>query len=366
MSIPEEKHNPLCVAIVAGTEHQRTCLRSILEENALQVTDDNVLQDNQLIAGIADVLLVNLDDKDDEDYELFIDQTAIPVLINDSASIRMDKTPCGRAWGRRLAEKLVELAANDEGMLTEQAIISEVNIIDEVEIIDKEIEELTDWEPVFKTADILQNIQGNQNELPESTSVQQENADEIWVLAASIGGPDAVKRFLTSLPPDSPAGFILAQHIGPGFAALLVEQMGKISSLEVLCAEEGYVIKRNQLIVAPAEKKFGFHDDRSIKFADVEEKSIYAPSIDNVMSQVAYQYGRSTRAILFSGMGNDGLKGAKEIVAKGGIIWAQEASSCVISSMADSVREAGLVSETETPERLAMKLVQFLSEEATL
>lgn len=411
MSTPEEKHNPLCsaslrVAIVAGTEHQRTCLKQILEENGLQITDDEVLQGDKLNAEVVDVLLVNLDDADEGNLEIYLEQTAIPVLLNDSASIRTDKTPCGRAWGRRLTEKLIDLStnapvaselkvplslevpelqlvANNEEMLASSSMIDEVEPLDEVEIIDKETEELTitSGQPVFDEENITQELQANQDEaidldstldlqtdeLPCSPGISEEDvADEIWVLGASIGGPDAIKQFLSSIPSDFPAGFILVQHIGAGFVTLLAEQLGRICSLEVLCAKEGRAIKRNQLIVAPVGKNLGFFDDGRVRLTNIIDTSIYSPSIDNVMLNVAKQYGSNARAILFSGMGNDGLKGAQEIAAKEGIVWAQEPDSCLISSMVDSVQEAGLVSETDTPENLAMKLVQFVSEEALL
>jgi chemotaxis response regulator CheB len=395
MTLPDMKCSSLCVAIVASSDHQRACLKQILEENALQVVDNAILDSSasDLNADVANVVLVNLDDSDEESLDFYIDQTELPVLFNDSASIRMDDTPSGRAWGRRLADKLIRLA-NIEADFSEIVAIEtdsqpelsdapalhlvdtdEVSppgqsLVDEVEIIDEEVAELT-WGRSLEAEDNFQegfsgseSLQENQFDSWEAVESSQEKAEVIWVLGASIGGPDAVKRFLMSLSGNIPAGFILAQHIGSGFVSLLVEQLGRVTNINVMCAEEGRVISSNQLVVVPVEKKLGFYDDGRIKLTESDTHSIYSPSIDDVMTEVAGHYGQNARAIVFSGMGNDGLRGAQAISGQGGVIWAQDADSCVISTMADTVREAGLVSETATPENLAVNLVQSMSEEA--
>lgn len=411
MTIPDMTCSSLCVAIVANSEHQRTCLRQILEENALQVIDDDNGAGN-LNTEAADVLLVNLDDSDEESLDYYLDQTTLPVLFNDSASIRMGDTPSDRAWGRRLADKLINLVntetdstvvievedqpvlsepsalhlvINDEisqpgessidkiDAIDEAAVLDKAKVVDEIEVIDEEVGELTTRDRIPDTENIPQqaflvpeDFQEKQVDLCDANDPFLEKAEEIWVLGASIGGPDAVKRFLMSLSGSVPTAFILAQHIGSGFVSLLAEQLGKVTNINVVCAEEGHVISNNQLIIVPVDQKFGFHKNGRIKLTDEDNNSIYSPSIDDVMMTVAKQYGENTKAIFFSGMGNDGLKGAQAIFDMGGIIWAQDSGSCVISTMADSVREAGLVSETATPEKLAVNLIQSMSEEAVL
>ncbi len=185
----------------------------------------------------------------------------------------------------------------------------------------------------------------------------------VWVLGASIGGPQAVKEFVAELPKHIKATFIVAQHIGNGFVDLLADQLGRVTKLEVRAAESGMVLRPGQVVVAPVEQRMSFADG-VIALHPVARKSVYSPCIDDVMMEVAGAFKGRAHAIVFSGMGNDGVSGAAAIVAAGGTVWAQVASSCVISSMADAARDAGVVSETDAPAELARRLVHSLNGES--
>ncbi len=185
-------------------------------------------------------------------------------------------------------------------------------------------------------------------------------AETVWVLGASIGGPQALKAFLAELPADIPVGFVLAQHIGAGFVSLLAEQLGRATALNVCCAEAGMRVRNGDVLIAPVEERLAFGVDGRIELQPVAQRSVYSPSVDAVMYDVASHYGSNAHAIVFSGMGNDGLNGCRVIAEKGGAIWAQEASTCVISSMADAVRFAGLADRSGTPQDLAQALLTYL------
>ncbi len=185
----------------------------------------------------------------------------------------------------------------------------------------------------------------------------------VWVLGASIGGPQAVKEFIAELPKDIKATFIVAQHIGNGFVDLLANQLGRVTELDVRAAGADMALRPGQIVVAPVEQRMSFADG-VIALHPVARKSVYSPCIDDVMMEVAAAFEGRAHAIVFSGMGNDGVNGAKAIVAAGGTVWAQEASSCVISSMADAARGAGVVSETDTPAELARRLVHSMNGES--
>ncbi len=185
----------------------------------------------------------------------------------------------------------------------------------------------------------------------------------VWVLGASIGGPQAVKEFVAGLSKDIEATFIVAQHIGNGFVDLLADQLGRVTELDVRAAESGMALRPGQIVVAPVEQRMTFADG-VIALHPVARKSVYSPCIDDVMTEVAAAFEGRTHAIIFSGMGNDGVSGARAIVAAGGTVWAQAASTCVISSMADAARDAGVVSESDTPAELARRLLHSLNGES--
>jgi len=380
MGMPDPQNCPLRVAILSRSTRERDCLADILESNGLFVVSDEEIHSG-VDKDLADVLLVNLDDSDDDDLDNIIDETELPILFNDSTSIRKPVTAGGRAWGRRLAEKLIQ-TSGEEFSLEEEAAVQEPEEVydltieideDELEVggvVELECEseaiveegQVADVKPVMPYKDIptAEIVALKKN---GKLDVSANRAKRVWVLGASIGGPQAVKAFLSKLPKDLPVCFILAQHIGVGFVNLLAEQLSRVTDLRVTAPEDGMVLEKGHVVVAPVEKRMDFSERGIMTMEEIKQRSIYSPSIDDVITVVSKHYGTDANAIIFSGMGNDGTAGCHLVAQKGGMVWAQEAKSCVISSMADSVRSAEIVSLSGTPEELAENLVEYLEGE---
>jgi chemotaxis response regulator CheB len=179
----------------------------------------------------------------------------------------------------------------------------------------------------------------------------------IWVLGASIGGPEAVKRFLARVPRELPVAFVLAQHLGDGFVSLLANQLDRISSFYVKEAVEGDTLSHGEVIVVPVDNRMSVNEKGQIVFFDKPWKGHYKPSIDSVINSVTKTFEKKSGVIIFSGMGADGVLASQQFAEKyQGNIWAQSSDTCVISSMPDSVRKANLVSYSGSPEALALKI----------
>jgi len=401
MAIPDIASSALRVAVLSRSQRQTERLSGILEGNGLLVVTDEILQEQLHHGGldhtVADVVLVNLDDTDDLDDEVLnvlVEQVELPILFNDSAAIRAGKSIAARAWGRRLAAKLVDLA-QDTGVSAEAVRRPDLQLVDadvesteidadtvvpdglgsvlDIDDVAQELEQIhealtQDLEVDFAADDqaaeaALEDILSLDDDLPvlkESLPRAALGAERVWVLGASIGGPQALKEFLAELPAGLPMGFVLAQHIGSGFVSLLADQLGRVTGLEVLGAQDGMVPGLGQVLVAPVEQELTFDEDGCIRLNPLTRRNVYSPSIDDVMTQVAEQYGANSGAIVFSGMGSDGLAGSRVIAERGGQVWAQDADTCVISSMADSVRVAGLANVTAPPGELARLLVDMV------
>lgn len=321
----------LRIAIASCSECQRLNLGLILEKNGLQVVL-NQSPSSEFLALVrkhnAEALLIDLDDEFSFNMDLLgvlLEQDALPVLLNDSAATRMNAGVLNGDWGRRLARKLAALAT-----------------------------ELRSRRPV--TAPVPK--PGAVSVSPPHT-MPAAGATHVWVLGASIGGPQALKQFLSALTPDLPLAFVLAQHIGTNFLALLARQLDQISSFHVLPAQAGELLCRQQVVLAPVDEEIGIDAAGRIRCTPVADNgALYRPSIDAVLGSIARRYGKNSGAIIFSGMGNDGAEGVRTMAAQGGEVWAQDYASCLVSSMPDQARQTGLVSFSGTPQALAQRLSQ--------
>jgi chemosensory pili system protein ChpB (putative protein-glutamate methylesterase) len=334
---------PLRVAVISQSDRQRHNLRRVLESNGLLVVADQTLTEcapGRLDASLADVLLIDLDESFERELtslDVLIEQSSLPILFNDGDVSYLDEDGKAGDWGRRLVSKLTALVSSAPGPQSR--------------VVPQPLTPLPVHEPAERSPQLRMVATREQHGVGR--------AQRVWVLGASIGGPQAVKQFLNALPPTLPVAFVLVQHIAANFVGLLAEQLNRDSHFEVRCATEGQVLCHSQVVVVPVDQRLVVNHQGELELHPTG-RSTYSPSIDLAMQDIAERYGADAGAILFSGMGDDGVRGAREIIKSGGVVWAQAADSCVISTMTDHVRHAGLVSVNGTPQELAERLVQRL------
>jgi len=185
---------------------------------------------------------------------------------------------------------------------------------------------------------------------------------QIWVLAASIGGPPVVKRFLQAIPADVAASFVLAQHIGESFVSVMADRLDSAVALNVRTAVDDDELMRGNVLVVPAGKKFNLDKIGKVKLTDIDNPYDFTPNIDHVIDQVLGLYSSMTNIIIFSGMGKDGIQGAAKIAKFGGKVWSLDLDSCVASNMPEAANKLGIVSFSGTPEKLAEELSKQILE----
>lgn len=345
------------VGIVSSSEHQRALLKVLLERHALRVVFAKSCREfpRALRPGEVDVLLLDFAGEDNAEQELLdalLAQPVIPIVFNDSHATRLSAALLNGDWGKALARKLAALA---HGARADDKIASALvtaRYREERRAVSREAgHAIPGWEPLSRTP---QSGRGQSGQVLRP-------ATQVWVLGASIGGPQALKRFLAALPRDLPACLVLAQHIGANFINLLAQQLAAVTRLRVLPAQPGQVLAHGEVVLAPVESRLLIGAGGLVRFTQLADSGIfYKPSIDAAIAEVTARYGRRCGVILFSGMGDDGVKGARMLRAQGGEVWAQDAGSCLISGMPDQARRAGLVNYSGTPEQLAARLADHL------
>ncbi|WP_455365157.1 chemotaxis protein CheB, partial [Kaarinaea lacus] len=278
--------------------------------------------------------------------------------FNDSGPEGVTLAGSGDNWAKKLAAKLTEMAQDTRAVESSPA--------DDVPfpMAKPQVAPAADANPaatiktsVTPTAPAYTTAGSNtQTAKPAATPATELN---VWVLGASLGGPQAVRQFLAAIQEDLPVVFILAQHIGANHVSLLAEQLNRVTSFEVLPGKTGHQLEHGEVILTPADKVLSITDDSFLALTQAPPATIYSPSIDNVMTEVARCYGEKAGTIVFSGMGDDGARGCEAIAEKGGIVWAQDIASCVVSSMPDQARKTGKVSYSANPEQLAKHLYEY-------
>lgn len=162
---------------------------------------------------------------------------------------------------------------------------------------------------------------------------------DILAIGASTGGPAAIQHLITNLPQDFPSPIVIAQHMPKIFTLSFAERLSKLSFLSVKEAEDGEMIRPSTVFIAPG----GIHmrlkkKGREIVTELFEDPSIiYKPSVNRLFISCAEIFLERSLAVILSGMGNDGLEGARVLKSKGGIIIAQDEETCVVYGMPKAV-----------------------------
>jgi two-component system chemotaxis response regulator CheB len=166
------------------------------------------------------------------------------------------------------------------------------------------------------------------------------------VIGVSTGGPQALKHLVPRLPPDFPVPVAIVLHMPVGFTELFAHSLRDASRLAVAEAREGEQVRPGVVLIAPA----GYH----LTFERRPDGSVtthlslhplntpHRPAVDVLFRSAAEVYGNRVLAVILTGMGADGTKGAGWVKAQGGRVFSEAEETCVVFGMPRSVVEAGL------------------------
>jgi two-component system chemotaxis response regulator CheB len=89
------------------------------------------------------------------------------------------------------------------------------------------------------------------------------------------------------------------------------------------------------------------------------ESDRYVPSADRLFASVAAVAGKNCVGVILTGMGDDGVAGARKIVEAGGIIIAESEATAVVYGMPGAAVRAGVVSRSLPLPEIARWLAQL-------
>ena len=187
----------------------------------------------------------------------------------------------------------------------------------------------------------------------------------VVVLGASIGGPEAVARFLRALPSDLPLVFVLAQHIPERFQDRLAAQLNKSSGWRVAVLSDQQQLQPGWVWLLPAQHKVAIDPSGMLTRCADGWDSAQKPDINAVLDGVANSFGARSGAIMFSGLQGGGARGCETIARRGGFVWAQTAQSCTLANLPAAVQRSVAVDFRGTPEQLAQELAFLCRQQST-
>lgn len=190
--------------------------------------------------------------------------------------------------------------------------------------------------------------------------------NKIVVIGASTGGPKAIQEILREVPFDTEAGFLIVQHMPKGFTKTFAQRLSCYSNIRVKESETGDLISQGSGFIGCA----GFQmlierlpkESNQYRIRLDENPAIHLkPCLDVTMESVAEEFCGKIIGVILTGMGKDGLEGAKKIKEKGGKIIVQDETSCVVYGMPKSIIDAELADEILSLNEIPKKIGEYLA-----
>ena len=168
------------------------------------------------------------------------------------------------------------------------------------------------------------------------------------LIGSSTGGPQALTKLIGQLGAAiDRAPALITQHMPPTFTTVLAEHLARVSGRRAREAEHGEAVAAGGIYVAPGGRHMRVVRDRDgakIDLRDDPPINFCKPAVDPLLSSAAQVFGAGTLALILTGMGSDGTRGAADVAAAGGSVIAQDEATSVVWGMPRAVAQAGLCS----------------------
>ena len=183
------------------------------------------------------------------------------------------------------------------------------------------------------------------------------------LIGASTGGPQALATLIAAL--DSVIDrvpVLITQHMPATFTSILAEHLARASGRAAREARDGEVLGPGMIRIAPGGRhmRVARRDNKPVVALDDEPPVNFCkPAVDPLFSSAAAVWGGASLAVVLTGMGFDGTRGAADIVSRRGSVIAQDEATSVVWGMPGSVAHAGLCSAVLPIERIAATIVRL-------
>jgi two-component system, chemotaxis family, protein-glutamate methylesterase/glutaminase len=189
---------------------------------------------------------------------------------------------------------------------------------------------------------------------------------KVIAVGASTGGTEALREFLTPLPPDTP-GIVIVQHMPETFTRSFAQRLDSLCQVRVKEAEDGDRILPGHVLIAPGNyhmRVMRSGASYSVCVVMSEPVNRHRPSVDVLFDSCAEHLGANAVGVIMTGMGNDGARGLLAMRKAGAPTVAQDEASCVVFGMPKEAIAMDAAQEVVPLDRMPQAVLRLVAQEA--
>ena len=199
------------------------------------------------------------------------------------------------------------------------------------------------------------------NKKQKKKAIRNRKKFPIVAIGASSGGPRALNKLFDAIGENSPAAFVIVQHMPAGFTETLAERLNNISGLKIKEAEEGDRLKPGHGLLAPGDFHLEINAQGRVELNKKDRLHGVRPCVDYMMKSVAANYkGNRLLGVILTGMGHDGAAGMEAIVNKGGYGIIESKETALVYGMPSATAKAGAYHEIKRIEEIGKRITEIV------
>ncbi|BCJ89973.1 chemotaxis response regulator protein-glutamate methylesterase of group 2 operon [Terrihabitans soli] len=187
------------------------------------------------------------------------------------------------------------------------------------------------------------------------------------VIGSSTGGPQALAVLFAGIKPLLPrVPVLVTQHMPPSFTTILAEHLGRVAGVPCHEPVDGEHIHAGTIYVAPGGKHMKVAQSAEgpvVRITDEPPVNFCKPAVDPLFYSARDLWGNHLLAVVLTGMGSDGARGALAIAEAGGAVIAQDEETSVVWGMPGATAHAGACSAILPLNSIAPQLVSIVTGE---
>ncbi|UVO52215.1 response regulator [Sphingomonas sp. SUN019] len=184
-------------------------------------------------------------------------------------------------------------------------------------------------------------------------STPQPNAFDLVAIGASTGGIHALGQLFAAVPRDFQQPIVVTQHLPASFTPYFAAQVALLAGRPCDVAADSVRLRPGRVVIAPGDAHLTAvaltDGGAATRLSRDPVVNGNVPSVDPMFATLANVFGPRLLAIVLSGMGRDGLEGARRVRDAGGMVVVQDPASSVVWGMPGAVVDAGLADAVLTP-----------------
>src|SRR3954468_24721180 len=190
-------------------------------------------------------------------------------------------------------------------------------------------------------------------------------APRVLLIGSSTGGPQALMSLVAEIGPVIDRfPVLITQHMPPTFTTILAEHLARSSRRPAHEAIDGELVRPGRIYLAPGGRHMRVvrHGaETAIALDDGPPVNFCKPAVDPLFNSAIDVWQGSVMSVILTGMGSDGMRGGKDIVAAGGSVIAQDEATSVVWGMPGAAANAGICAAVLPLNQIAPKLVRLFS-----